>query len=156
MNRYSGLLWGGLFTGILDLTAAITISILRGRTALQLLQLVASGLLGAKAYAGGMRAALLGVAMHFLIAFGASAVYFFASLRLRFLHKLPVLWGMLYGVAVYFFMNLVVLPLSAYPHPISFSLMPLVRGLLVHMFCVGLPIALAISYSERKRLSKSH
>ena len=42
-------------------------------------------------------------------------------------------------------MRLVVLPLSAFPHPVSFK--PLAAGLdlLSHMFLFGLPIALAAS-----------
>jgi len=52
---------------------------------------------------------------------------------------------MLYGVAVYMFMSWVVVPLSALPKSKApFSLTGLVLSLLTHMFCVGLPIALAV------------
>ena len=48
-----------------------------------------------------------------------------------------------YGVAVYFFMNRVVVPLSgAIKYP--FSLQLLVIGVVIHIFCVGLPIALVV------------
>jgi hypothetical protein len=40
-------------------------------------------------------------------------------------------------------MNLVVLPLSRFPRKLSFPLPVLVTGLLVHMFLIGVPIALA-------------
>ena len=53
--------------------------------------------------------------MHFLIALVAAAVYYAASRKLGVLLGRPVVSGLLYGVAVYVFMNFnfVVLPLSA-------------------------------------------
>ena len=46
--------------------------------------------------------------------------------------------GLLYGIAVYFFMNLVVLPLSRVPHR---PFVPSPVMIAIHMLCVGLPIA---------------
>jgi hypothetical protein len=47
------------------------------------------------------------------------------------------------AVAVYFFMQLVVIPLSAIgPRP--FSLNATIIGLAIHIPCVGLPIALTL------------
>jgi hypothetical protein len=54
-----------------------------------------------------------------------------------------VMYGVLYGVAVYFFMNRIVVPLSAArKYPFSFKMM--VIGVVIHIFCVGLPIALSV------------
>jgi len=51
--------------------------------------------------------------------------------------------GVLYGVAVYFFMQWVVLPLSkATRRPFSWEMMWI--GVAIHMLCVGLPIALSV------------
>jgi hypothetical protein len=66
------------------------------------------------------------------------------------LTRRAVLWGFLYGIAVYMFMSWVVVPLSALPKgktPFSFS--ALIVSLLTHMFCVGLPIALAVRRYSR-------
>ena len=41
-------------------------------------------------------------------------------------------------------MNLVVVPLSAFPHKLSFPPLVLITGLLVHMSLIGLPIALVV------------
>jgi hypothetical protein len=55
-----------------------------------------------------------------------------------------VVCGFLYGVAVYMFMSWIIVPLSAFPQSKApFSLTALTLSLLTHMFCVGLPIALA-------------
>jgi ABC-type branched-subunit amino acid transport system permease subunit len=54
-----------------------------------------------------------------------------------------VLSGALYGVAVYFFMQEFVVPLSAArKHPFSFQMM--IIGVVIHVFCVGLPISLNV------------
>lgn len=139
------ILCGGLLAGILDITAAIvTNRLLRGTAPIRILQSVASGLLGTDSYKGGMRTALLGTALHFVITFTAAAVYYAASRRLNFLVQRPIVWGSLFGIAVYWFMNLVVLPLSAFPHKITFAPTNLAIGLVVHILCVGLPIALSV------------
>jgi hypothetical protein len=114
------------------------------------LQSVASGLLGRNADQGGLKTAALGLACHFLIAFTAAAVYFAASRKLKFLTRQAIVCGVLYGMAVYFFMYFVVLPLSAFPYKISYTATVLVTGLMIHIFCVGLPIALsARRYSNK-------
>jgi hypothetical protein len=46
-------------------------------------------------------------------------------------------------VAVYFFMNRIVVPLSAAAkRPFSMTLM--IVGVVIHIFCVGLPISLSV------------
>lgn len=134
-------LWGGLWAGILDITAAF----LRWGHPLGILRGIAGGLLGSQAFHGGWGTAALGLALHFLIAFSAAAIYYAASRRLIFLRQRPVVWGFLYGIAVYMFMSWVVVPLSALPKSKApFSGVGLTLSLLTHMFCVGLPIALAV------------
>jgi len=60
----------------------------------------------------GIRTAVLGCVLHFFIAFVASTVYVFASRWIPALRKAAVTLGLLCGVAVYLFMNYVVLPLG--------------------------------------------
>jgi hypothetical protein len=137
-----GIVCGGLLAGILDLSAALITNMARGARPARIIQAIASGLLGAASFSGGYKTILLGVVLHFVIALGAAAVFFGLSRLVRFLVDHAVWSGLLFGVAVYFFMNLVVLPLSAVPFKVSFRAPLLVTGLIVHMLCVGLPIAL--------------
>src|SRR5260370_40706234 len=67
------LLWAGFACGVLDITAALVVYGFFGLKPMRLLQGIASGLLGPKAFSGGLAAAVLGVLCHFLIAFGAAA-----------------------------------------------------------------------------------
>lgn len=134
------ILWAGLIAGTLDITAACITNGLRGMSPGRVLQSVASGLLGADSFQGGAATAALGLVLHFLIAFGAATVYFAASRKVSFLVRHAVVCGLLYGVAVYAFMNSIVVPLSAAPFKIAYT--PV--GLTVHLLCIGLPIALAV------------
>ncbi len=137
------ILGGGLLAGVLDILDAIIFWGLRGISAERIFQSVASGLLGRSAFQGGMATVILGGALHFFIATTAAAVYFAASLKLPVLVRRAVPCGLAFGVAVYFFMNYAVLPLSAVtPSKGGFSLLFFANGVLGHALLVGLPIAL--------------
>ena len=129
---------GGLIAGALDLTQAMIL--FGARIPLS----IAGGLLGRQAFHGGPATYVLGVCLHFFIAFSAAAVYYAASRGLRFMTEHPVVCGLFFGAAVEEFMNLVVLPLSALHATGPFRLYDLILGLLVHMVVVGLPIAFSV------------
>jgi hypothetical protein len=137
------ILWGGFACGVLDITAALVVYGFFGLAPIPLLQGIAAGLLGPRAFNAGFATALLGLLCHFIIAFSAAAVYFAVSRGVPFLIQHAVLAGVLYGVAVYFFMNRIVVPLSAARH-YPFSLEMMLIGLVIHIFCVGLPISIAV------------
>ncbi len=136
------ILVGGLAAGVLDITYAIVIWMGRGVSPVRVLQSVASGLLGAGSYEGGAGTAALGFALHFVIAFTAAAVYVLAARQLPTLVRHPWLWGAAYGIAVFLVMNLVVLPLSAFPNEVSLPPLALLKGFAGHIVCVGWPISL--------------
>jgi hypothetical protein len=141
-------LWAGFACGVMDITAALIVYGYFGAKPLRLLQGIASGLLGPRAFDGGFVTALLGLLCHFAIAFGAAAVFYMASRGLRILIEHAVISGALYGVAVYFFMQHVVLPLSAAAKR-PFSLKMMIIGVVIHIFCVGLPISLSVRRFSR-------
>jgi hypothetical protein len=127
-------LWGGLAAGIGDSLLALGMYPV---SLVVIYQSVASGLLGREAFRGGLATAALGMLLHFFIATTAAAVYVAASSKLRPLltHAAPS--GLAFGIAVYFFMKQVVVPLSQ-ARPIRFAW----AGLVGHALLVGLPIAL--------------
>ncbi len=112
---------------------------------------VASGLIGREnALGGGAPTAALGVLLHFVIAFGAAGTYLGVSRFWRFLMDRPFIAGPLYGIAVYWFMQLVVIPMSAIrprPQEVSNRLI----GIGIHIVCVGLTIAWSISRFAPRR-----
>ena len=103
----------GLTCGVMDISAALIVYGAMGAKPLRLLQGIAGGVLGPRAYNGGVRTAVFGLLLHFVIAFSAATLFFLASRFIRVLIDHAVLSGVLYGIAVYFFMNRVVVPLSA-------------------------------------------
>lgn len=134
----------GLLAGALDLAAAFTQNFLRGRPAVRVLQSIASGWLGKHAYSGGAGSALLGLVSHFAIATVWAALYWEVSRRSPRLVRHAWQWGACYGLVVYAVMYEIVLPLSAIHHRIVRSPQDTMTGLLVHVACVGWPIALTV------------
>jgi hypothetical protein len=139
-NALIAIVVGGLSAGTLDLTQAFIL--FGSRVPL----VIAAGLLGRSALRGGTGTYVLGVLLHFFIAFSFTATYFAASRRLRFLIEHPLVCGLFYGMAVELVMSLIVLPLSALHSAGPYSLRDLILGLVVHMVVIGLPI----SYSVRQ------
>ena len=76
-------------------------------------------------------------------------MYYAVSRTLRFLTEYPLVCGLFFGAAVEEVMRLVVLPLSALHARGPFELHDLIRGLLVHMVVVGLPIAYSVRWFAR-------
>ncbi len=143
-KAYWPILWGGLIAGTLDILAAFGNSGSQGISRTQVLQAIASGLLGPDSFKGGFATAALGVVLHFFIATTATAVYYAASRKLKELVDQAIVFGLVYGVAVFVFMNFIVLPLSAVPFKPPHTLDAVATAVLILMFCVGLPIALVV------------
>jgi hypothetical protein len=134
----------GLVAGALDIAYACIIWGLRGVTPIRIGKSIAAGLVGREtAVAGGVGMGLFGLLLHFILATIIAAIYYGAARNIRMLVDKAVPFGIAYGLATYGVMNYVVLPLSAIgssgggaPAYIT------ITGILVHMFLVGLPIAL--------------
>ncbi|QPF71627.1 hypothetical protein G8A07_00925 [Roseateles sp. DAIF2] len=137
-------LLGGLIAGALDILFAISFAAWNGTRPVQLLQIVASGLFGKSALSGGLPMAAMGLALHFLLSLLWAGLFLAAAWLRPALAQSPYLYGLLFGVLVFFAMRLVVLPLSAFPFPVSFKPLATVLDLLSHMLLFGLPIALAV------------
>ena len=144
------LLYGTLTVGVLDILDAFVFFGVRGVAPTRILHAIAAGVLGGEAARGGGAAtAALGLLLHFCIAFGVVATYFAASRFIPALARNPWVYGPLYGLAVYFVMNLIVVPLSAAASGGSPPMPVLVNGLLIHALGVGLPSALSARAAAR-------
>jgi len=140
----------GLLAGALDIVAACTINTLRGSTPMKVLQSVASGLLGSRAMEGGWPTAALSLVLHFAMMLLIAWIYCAFARRLPWAREQPVLAGALFGIAVYAVMNAVVVPLSAFPHRLSYPPSTLAIGIAVHIICIGVPMAwVAARWSKR-------
>ena len=112
-------------------------------------QYIASGLIGMNAFQSGFASVALGIAIHYAIALTWTAVFYAASRRLAILICRPIISGLVYGAAVYLFMNLVVLQLSRVPHPpAAVTLASRINGVLALLLFIGLTISLLVHRNQ--------
>jgi hypothetical protein len=139
-----GALIGGLVAGVLDIVYAFILSGLAGRKPLGALKAVASGVLGAEAFKGGIPTAALGLVLHLGITVVAAWAYLFCARRATYIRDHYLVCGSIFGALVYLVMNFVVLPLSAVPFKLIYSPLVIVQGFVSHALLVGIPIALCV------------
>ncbi|HEV8581644.1 MAG TPA: hypothetical protein VGX68_21460 [Thermoanaerobaculia bacterium] len=145
----SRLIQAGLLTGITDGLFASVLSVaFYNSTVTRLWQGVASTVLGREAFDGGIRTALIGVLMHFGVAFAWSAVFLFLVMRPSGVRRvLGSRYGALkvasvYGPFIWLVMSLIVIPLLVHRPP-TFNIRWWVQ-LIGHIPFVGFPIAAMI------------
>lgn len=127
----------GLVAGTTNLIAAGAIF---GGTLTHGLQLIASGLLGDRAFKSGAGSAALGAGLHYGISIAAAGLYCVLALRSRWWRDHWLVGGMLFGVVAYLVMNLIVVPLSSAPNP-DFAPAIVAKELVAHTVMFGIPIA---------------
>ena len=134
------ILFATLIVGVLDATDGVVFLGLRGKNPIQVLQYIASSVLGSGSFSDGFASAGLGLILHFAVSLVVTAIYLLASRRIAVLRTQWVLIGLLYGAAVWAVMNLLFLPLTAVAHdPIPTAAW--VNGIVGHALFVGLPCA---------------
>jgi hypothetical protein len=114
----SGILLGGIVAGTIDIGAACLIT---GHDVIFILQTIAGGLLAKRAHSGGVSPALLGLALQELMGILIAAIYAAGAAALPLLRRRWLAGGLAYGVVIFFVMNYVVVPLSAWKHHPHFS-----------------------------------
>jgi len=142
----TGVLWGGTLCGAFDAIAASVSAAMLGTSPVRMWKYVASALLRQKALQGSPRIALVGLLLHFLIAFTWATIFCLAALFVPWMLRWPAVAGIIYGIAIYTIMNLVVLPLSAAPKR-KVTKLGVIIQLIIHMLFVGLPITLSASWA---------
>ena len=106
--------YGELIAGILDAAdGVVAYYFAAGFNPIQVLQFIASGFYRAAAFQKGISGALVGLLAHFFIAFAVAAIYVGTIRILPMLSREAVMWGTIYGAAVFIVMNFVVLPHTA-------------------------------------------
>lgn len=152
-RAFETIFYGWLAVGILDmLDAYFFFGFYYNISFFRVFQGVSAGLLGREAaVTGGVQTGLLGLALHYVVAFGVAGMFYLLCTRLKFLYRQPRIWGPVYGIGVHFFMQCVVVPLSAIGKYPTFLLdWPLVNNIVGHALLVGLPIALIARWSATR------
>lgn len=140
-----GLLLAGLTTGVVDgLFSSILSVAFYDSTVTRLWQGVASVLLGKSAFDGGARTALIGVLMHFGVAFSWSAIFLLIAWRSAWIRRVlgarggVVKIAVIYGPLIWLVMSCIVIP-SLLHRPPNINIRWWVQ-LIGHFPFVGLPI----------------
>ena len=134
----------GAVAGALDITAASIKTMIAGKSPVRMLQGIAWGWFGRASMDMGWVSATIGFVSHFFFAMIWAAIYWFASRKLPVLVRRAWVCGVLYALLVYAVMYEVVIPLSAIHHRVARTPQAYLTQILIHIFCVGLPIALIV------------
>ena len=160
-SRVSLVVSAGLATGVTDgLFASVLSLVFYGSTETRLWQGVASTVLGKEAFAGGTRTALIGLLMHFGVAFGWSAVFLTLAIASPWIRRsLTSTRGIvkvaaIYGPAIWVVMSLGVIPLLLHRPP-AITMRWWIQGL-GHIPFVAIPMVTIIGRGlEKYRLTES-
>ena len=150
-NFGAAIIMAGLVAGTLDLSCATIQTIMMGGSPLKMLQYISSGLLGPAAFAGGMKYSILGVVIHYCIAFSWTILFFLLYPSIKGLASHRLITGIVYGVIVWVIMNRVVVPLSKIPDR-PFNLKNSLIGLGIIIIAIGIPLSyMAARYYSIKK-----
>lgn len=136
--------------GTLDILAAFIFAGRAGGSPLGVLAGIGSAVLGPNGD-GGVAAAMVGLALHFLIALAMANTYLIAASRIAILNRRPLSSGIGYGLLLWIVMDRIVLP---WRWPGMFppaGRAEIATQLFSHVVLVGIPIALVAKRAARWR-----
>ncbi|MDR3445871.1 hypothetical protein [Dyella sp.] len=116
-------------------------TLISGYSPLIILKYIASGLLGKAALAGGIAEAALGLVLQWAMSLLIAAVFVFTVGRRAAATRQWPVWGVAYGVVIFFVMNYAVVPLSALhakPHFSTFSFIANMAAMLLFGWIIAL------------------
>jgi hypothetical protein len=136
---------GTLIVGTLDILEVTLFYMFRGVAPIRIPQGIAAAIYGRSSFEGGLRTALVGLALHFVVACAVVSVYALAGRFLSILRNHPILCGALYGLAVHLVMSRIIVPMTAIgPRPPPDW--PITANIIfAHLFCIGIPTGLLVS-----------
>lgn len=149
----ASLLTAWLLAGTTDIIIAVVYyPLTAGVTPIEILQGIASGLLGRQAFSGGVGTAAVGLACHYSIAFLWTGFFFVIYPRVGLLARSRLVTAVLYGTFVSVVMSFVVLPLSRVTAR-RFNLGFFVIATVILMCSIGLPLSIVAGryYDSRAR-----
>jgi hypothetical protein len=132
------ILTAGLTAGLLDGASAVIF--LAKMDTERVFRYVASAVFDKAAFTGGKEMIAYGILFHFIIALCWAAVYYFLYKKIPAVRKNFIISGILYSVAVWLVMNLLVVPLT-HVKQAPFTFEGIAKNMVILMFAIGLTIA---------------
>src|SRR5829696_8479521 len=103
-SAFHSIVFSGLAVGVLDSLAATTNAWFRGVGPTRVWQYVASSLVGSESYERGATTVVIGLLIHFGVAFGVATTFYLLARIFPMFIRHAVVSGMIYGVVVFFAM----------------------------------------------------
>jgi hypothetical protein len=107
-------------------------------------QYIASGVVGVSAFEGGTADALLGVFFHYVVALVVTGIFILSAEQIPLLRQNAIPASLVYGLGVYFVMDMIVIPLSATPDLPPYTTGRMIINYLEHALVVGLPLGILV------------
>jgi uncharacterized membrane protein YagU involved in acid resistance len=127
---------------LIDLYLVVTASwIFHTATARKLFLWDASNLLGIHAFQRGFETELLGCLLHLIVSIVWAAFFVLVLARIPAIASHPLIWGIIAGVAVKFFMQYIIIPLGRASSP-HYNWISLTNNLIAHTLFFGVPVLL--------------
>jgi hypothetical protein len=142
-SQYIKKIWiAGLIVGSLDILAAfvdawISFKLTPGR----ILTLIAGGAIGYGNAKGGFPLILLGLLIHFFIAYCYTFFFYFICSYLRSLFKNSLVIGILYGLFIWATMRFVILPVFSQVRFEPFDILKAIKPMLILIGAIGIPLS---------------
>ena len=131
----------GLVVGSLDIIAALTNFYIRtGKDPLVVLKYISSAVFGKAAFSGDNSMNILGLLLHFLIAFIWTIFFFLIYPKLRLISWNRIITGIIYGIFIWLIMSLVVVPMSKASGS-TFNIKQAIIAVLILIGAIGLPLS---------------
>ena len=149
-NLVSKIIKAGVIVGTLDiLSAFIYYFIKTGKNPLNILLFIASGLFGKEAFTGGNMMMMLGLILHYFIAFAFTIFFFWIFPRIKGFANNKLLTGIVYGIFIWVVMNLAVVPLSNISSR-PFDVTNAIINVVILIVCIGIPLSYLASRFYKK------
>lgn len=140
-----------IVSGTLDLLSAFAFSAVKSVGPLRVLQSVAAGPFGDPMLRGtSIPIAIAGGIVHYALMTVMVTIFVLAARKLPFILRQPLLWGLVYGFAIYVVMYWIVLP---YRWPNLFprtGVWDVSNALFSHLICVGLSMGWVVAMVLKK------
>jgi hypothetical protein len=131
----------GLIVGTLDILSAIVdYYIATGKGPATIFKYIASAILDKQAFSGGTGIIVLGLLLHYLIAFLFTILFVALYRNIKFMSGNKLIVGVLYGILIGVIMNFIVVPLSLTPK-MPYQGLKVIKAFLILICMIGLPLA---------------
>lgn len=149
-NLWKTIALSGLLVGSLDIIAAlIQFYIKTGKDPLIVLKYIASAIVGKEAFSGGTPMAVVGLLLHFVIAFAWTISFFWIYPKLKLQTLNTILTGVLYGIFIWLIMTRVVVPVTKATTS-AFDWKQAAIAALILIAAIGLPLSFIAARYYRK------